>query len=102
MELINLNNSQLEQLLASDAPPFVLDVRTPFEYDNLGHIPGASLLPIQELETRLGELDPARETVLVCEHGVRSAHAANYLLFKGFQHISHLSAGMAEWTGARE
>jgi rhodanese-related sulfurtransferase len=100
--LINLTNAQLEARLKQDPKPLLLDVRTQEEYDVLGHIPEALLLPIQELEVRLSELDPERETVVICEHGVRSANAASYLLYKGFHNISHLSAGMAEWTGARE
>jgi len=100
--LINLTNQQLEALLKQPAKPLLLDVRTQQEYDMLGHIPEAVLLPIQELEARLSELDPEQATVVICEHGVRSANAASYLLYKGFKNISHLSAGMADWTGARE
>jgi rhodanese-related sulfurtransferase len=102
MELINLNNAELEARLQQASAPLLLDVRTQEEYDGLGHIPGAVLIPIHELEARLGELDPGRETIVICEHGVRSAHAAQYLLYKGFRHIAHLAAGMAEWTGPRQ
>lgn len=102
MTLINLTNEQLEARLKQVSKPLLLDVRTQQEFDMLGHIPEAVLLPIQELEARLSELDPERETVVICEHGVRSAHAASFLLYKGFRNISHLSTGMAEWTGDRE
>jgi rhodanese-related sulfurtransferase len=101
MELINLSNAELEERLAHPAPPLLLDVRTEEEYVGLGHIPGATLIPIHELAQRLDELNPEQPTVVICEHGVRSFDASRYLLYKGFKNISHLAAGMAEWNGAR-
>lgn len=41
----------------------VLDVRQPGEYKN-GHLPGAKLIPLTELENRLGELDPEKPTLV--------------------------------------
>jgi rhodanese-related sulfurtransferase len=41
----------------------LVDVRTPREYEK-GHLPGARLIPMGELETRLGELDPDRPTLV--------------------------------------
>ena len=102
MEPINLSNAELEQQMAQTQPPLLLDVRTIEEYEQLGHIPGARLIPIHEIPQRLGELDPTQATVVICEHGVRSFDASRYLIHKGFSNISHLSAGMAEWTGARQ
>ena len=41
--------------------------------------PGASHIPMGDIPSRLTELDPDRETVVVCHHGVRSAQVAMYL-----------------------
>jgi rhodanese-related sulfurtransferase len=41
----------------------LVDVRTPREYEK-GHLPGARLIPLGELENRLGELDPDRLTLV--------------------------------------
>jgi sulfur-carrier protein adenylyltransferase/sulfurtransferase len=38
----------------------LLDVRQPREYEGVGHIPGALLIPLPELPDRLGQLDPAK------------------------------------------
>jgi rhodanese-related sulfurtransferase len=53
-------------LLSQDAPPLVLDVRSPKEFVGvLGHIDGAVLLPLPELEGRLSELLPHRRRPIV-------------------------------------
>jgi rhodanese-related sulfurtransferase len=41
----------------------ILDVRQPGEYEN-GHIPGAKLIPVSELGSRLAELDPNKPTLV--------------------------------------
>jgi hypothetical protein len=56
----------------------ILDVRTAEEFAQ-GHIPGSWLIPLAELETRMGELPGNRPILLVCRAGVRSAQAYNIL-----------------------
>ena len=102
MPVTPLTNDALQKLQAQEPDLLLLDVRTPDEYFVLGHIPGAQLLPIYELPGRLTALDPQRKTVVICEHGIRSADASHYLAHHGFQNVYNLSAGMAEWNGPRE
>ncbi|UCF30518.1 MAG: rhodanese-like domain-containing protein [bacterium] len=40
----------------------LVDVRQPAEYER-GHLPGSRLIPMAELETRAGEIDPSRPTI---------------------------------------
>lgn len=102
MPLTNLTNAQLQQLLADEQDLQVVDVRTEEEWHHLGHIPQAMLMPIHELLERWGELDKTRKTVLICEHGIRSADASHYLHHRlGFEHIYNLTHGMADWDGER-
>jgi uncharacterized membrane protein YdjX (TVP38/TMEM64 family) len=61
-----LTPHQVHTLQSQDAPPLVLDVRSPEEFVGaLGHIDGAVLLPLPELEGRLGDLVPYRERSMV-------------------------------------
>ena len=53
----------------------IVDVRQPKEYEK-GHIPGAKLVPLPELDNRLQELDPEKATVVYCAVGGRSRAAA--------------------------
>ncbi|MBY0449214.1 MAG: rhodanese-like domain-containing protein [Cyanobacteria bacterium] len=80
----------------------VLDVRTREEHHYLGMIPGAMALPMHELPQRFTELDPDKETYLICQHGVRSLDAACYLDQLGFKKLTNLSEGMASWPGMLE
>ncbi len=97
----HINNAQLQALLDA-GNTVVLDVRTPMEWQALGAIPGATLLPIQELMARLGELDKSAPTAVICEHGVRSWDAAFYLAQQGFATVYNHTEGMHAWDGPRE
>jgi len=81
------------------AGALVVDVREPHEW-RAGHIPGARLIPLDELPRRLAELDPEQEIVLVCRSGNRSAQATLLLQRAGFTRVANLAGGMIAWTRA--
>src|SRR5215212_7164112 len=80
----------------------VLDVRTPGEYAQLGHIPGAWLLPVDFVVSGPAVLPADRPVLVYCEHGVRSVAASRLLSAAGIQHVLNLSGGLAAWSGPRE
>jgi rhodanese-related sulfurtransferase len=82
--------------VAAGDPLAILDVREAWEHA-ICALPGARLIPIEELPFRADELDPARETVVYCHHGVRSAAAAQWLRQLGFPAVS-LRGGIDAWT----
>jgi rhodanese-related sulfurtransferase len=88
--------------LASEAKPFVLDVRTPDEVAADGHIEGSTNLPITELPARVSELptDKAAPIVVLCKSGHRGALAMAYLQSLGFTNVRNLGGGMSAWIGA--
>ena len=75
----------------------VLDVRNPQEYD-IARIEGAKLIPLHELQDRLGELDPAATIVAHCHHGARSARAVSFLRQMGFTRAINLAGGIDDWS----
>ncbi|MDP2432222.1 MAG: rhodanese-like domain-containing protein [Pseudomonadota bacterium] len=79
------------------ARPLLLDVREGWEYERC-HLDGATLLPMSAIQTRLGELDPNRETVVICHHGVRSFHVARFLEANGFCNVINLTGGVDAWA----
>jgi rhodanese-related sulfurtransferase len=92
--------AEAEALVASGVR--VLDVRTPQEYSGLGHIPGATLLPVQIVASApavLGDLDAP--VLVTCEHAVRSKVATRLLVQAGFTQVHELATGMAGWAGPR-
>jgi len=81
----------------------ILDVRTPGEYEQLGHIPGAWLLPVDLTASAPAVLPRDGRAVLVyCEHGVRSVAASRLLDAAGIETVLNLSGGLATWSGPRE
>ncbi|MBB4844858.1 glyoxylase-like metal-dependent hydrolase (beta-lactamase superfamily II)/rhodanese-related sulfurtransferase [Paucibacter oligotrophus] len=88
----------LEEGLAGAAAIQLIDVREPQEFvDVLGHIPGASLLPLSQLAARMDELDARRPVVAVCRSGARSAQATVLLQKSGFSQVANLNGGMLRW-----
>jgi len=93
--------AEAERLIAA-GEALVLDVRTPGEYEQLGHIPGAWLLPVDLIASAPAVLPPGEQSVLVvCEHGVRSQRAATLLAQAGVP-VLNMTGGMARWSGPRE
>jgi hydroxyacylglutathione hydrolase len=74
----------------------IVDVRNPGEVAT-GTIPNAIAIPVGQLPTRLGELDPAKPTVVYCAGGYRSSVAASLLRQKGFADVSDILGGYGAW-----
>ena len=73
-----------------------IDVRTPEEY-KAGHVPGAVLIPLAELEQRLAEIPREPLVLLICRSGNRSGQACMFLEQMGFTNVSNLTGGMLYW-----
>ncbi len=71
----------------------VIDVREPHEYQ-ISRIPGAELIPLGELPSKLNELDTDAEIVLHCKTGVRSLDALELMRGAGFGRVKHLRGGI--------
>jgi adenylyltransferase/sulfurtransferase len=87
----------LSERLRSEDPPMLVDVREAGEWE-FGHLPGAKHIPRSELAERLNELTSARELVLYCKEGARSARAAELLYRLGFTHVRNLRGGVVAWA----
>jgi rhodanese-related sulfurtransferase/rubrerythrin len=90
---------QYLQRMAGDAFT-LLDVRQPSEYE-AEHLPGAKLIPLPELGSRLPELSPDKPTVVYCAIGGRSRVAAQVLAAKGFKEVLNLSGGIKAWNSQK-
>ena len=96
-EIRNIDPLTLKARLDRGESVLVLDVREPSEIA-IAPFPGASHIPMGDIPSRLTELDPDRETVVVCHHGVRSAQVAIYLARMGFERILNLAGGIDAWS----
>jgi len=77
--------------------PLLLDVRELWEFERCP-VPSARLVPMGSVPAHLAELDPTRETVVICHHGVRSYHVARFLEQNGFTNVINLSGGVDAWA----
>lgn len=95
----NVNAEEADRLIRENKKVVILDVRTKVEYDS-GHIPGAILIPAQQLASRIDELEKnINSPVLVyCASGGRSPGAVNILLHNKFSNVYHLSRGISSWN----
>ncbi len=75
----------------------LLDVREPGEWA-VARIAGAQLVPLGTLQDAAPTLDPARDMVIHCHHGIRSAAAVRYLQSQGFTRLWNLAGGIARWS----
>ena len=90
---------ELKKRLDAGDDLFILDVREPHEWQisNLGHL-GAVLIPKGEVLDRMGELDTAREMVVQCRSGARSADVIRLLQQHGFSKMWNLEGGINLWA----
>jgi rhodanese-related sulfurtransferase len=84
-------------LEAAAEQPLLLDVREPWEFDK-ARIEGSKLVPMRSVPEQLQDLDPHRETVVICHHGIRSRMVGRFLESQGFSNIINLSGGVAAWA----
>lgn len=74
----------------------VLDVRTVEEWNEF-HAPNTTLIPLDELASRVDEVPRDREIVVVCRSGNRSQQGRDILLNAGFEKVTSMTGGLNEW-----
>jgi adenylyltransferase/sulfurtransferase len=90
--------TELNELIASGADIQLIDVRQPSEH-NFARIPGSKLIPLGDILRRMEEIDPARDTIIHCKMGGRSAQAIQALERAGFKgKLRNLRGGITAWS----
>jgi molybdopterin/thiamine biosynthesis adenylyltransferase/rhodanese-related sulfurtransferase len=89
--------AELAERLRRDDDIDLIDVREPHEWE-IARIPGARLIPLAAVPDAIGVLDPAREIVVHCKGGVRSAKAVRQLRAAGFTRVWNLAGGITRWS----
>lgn len=91
---IEVDLDALAAALDTGAP--VVDVRRPDEFVQ-AHVPGAKLIPLDELGTRLHEIPKGERVFLICAVGGRSLKAATALQSAGWDAVS-VAGGTDQWV----
>ncbi|WP_018131616.1 rhodanese-like domain-containing protein [Effusibacillus pohliae] len=96
--VINILPHDVNERLKRGEQLNIIDVREHQEVAR-GKIPGAKHIRLAELPDRLHEIDPDKETILVCRSGNRSAKACEYLMSRGYRNVKNMLGGMNAWQG---
>lgn len=98
VQINDVSASEAQKKLSQKPKPFLLDVRQPEEYRS-GHIPGAKLIPLGDLRSRMNELPKSQEILVVCRSGNRSLSATRQLVGAGFNAVN-VHGGIVAWSRA--
>ncbi len=92
----DLNPKEFKDYLVDNEVTLV-DVREQWEFD-ICQIKGAILMPMVEIAKSYVNLNKDSKIALYCHSGIRSMHAADFLLSKGFQSLANLQGGIDAWA----
>lgn len=93
----NIDAQKAQRLIKERRDVFLLDVRTPGEYQQM-RLANAHLIPIDQLTRRLNEIPQNRPVIVYCAVGSRSAQVFNYLARRGYQEVYNLDGGIYAWA----
>jgi len=95
-EIRPISPEEVNEIIKNGEDYLILDVRSKEEYDP-GHLEGAMLFPVSELEDRLDELPVDKPIIVYCKSGGRSRTAANILVENGLTQVYDMG-GINSWT----
>ncbi len=91
-----ISPTALKKLMDSNEDFDLIDVRSDEERE-ICHI-GGKLVPLDELEDRLYEIDSNKKTIIYCHHGIRSQNAVDFLRSVGYTNVINLEGGIHLWS----
>ncbi len=98
VQINDVSATEAQKKLSQKPKPFLLDVRQPEEFRS-GHIPGAKLIPLGDLRSRMNELPKNQEILVVCRSGNRSLSATRQLTGAGYNAVN-VRGGIIAWSYA--
>lgn len=93
----NIEVEDLARWLIEPEPPLILDVREPWEV-RICAIPDSLCVPMGQLPEKVGAVPGDRRVVVLCHHGIRSHHVANWLRNAGYANVANLRGGIDAWA----
>ena len=94
----NVDVATVNGLLGRD-DVVILDVREQSEYD-AGHIPGVTLIPLNDVSNRLNEIPKDKPVIVTCRSGNRSGQATDFLRQQGYTNVHNMTGGINAWQQA--
>lgn len=92
----NISSAEAKSLMSKKHNVYLLDVRTPEEYRQV-RLQGSILIPVNEVERRIGEIPKSRPVVVYCAVGSRSSLVAALLAQRGYREVYNITDGIVGW-----
>lgn len=93
----SMTTSDLKEVV-NDTSKQLIDVRTPGEFKGR-NIRQFKNIPLNTLPNQLSKLDKNKETIVICQSGMRSSKACQILKQNGFTNVTNVRGGMSQWNG---
>jgi rhodanese-related sulfurtransferase len=91
-----ISTNELKPLLGDTSKQFI-DVRTPGEFKH-NHIAQFKNMPLKSLQQNAHTLSKDKETIVICQSGMRSGNACKVLNQQGFTSVTNVKGGMNSWS----
>ena len=96
MSYRDLDPEKAQETIENEKDLRLLDVRTQPEHDRY-HLPNSLVIPIEEIQERVSELEPDDNWLVYCEHGRRSVVVCHFLSQLGYERLANLKGGITHW-----
>ncbi len=93
----DVSPTEIAKALDGDQPPWLLDVREPWEW-SLVKIDRATLIPMNQVPDALEQIPSDQVIAVMCHHGGRSAQVGYYLEQQGFSQVLNVAGGIEAWA----
>ena len=93
----DMSVQELKQYFDKKKDFVLLDVREKFEF-NIASIPNSIHIPMMEIPSKLNELNPEKEIVVLCKSGIRSAKVCEFLCQNNYHTVKNVSGGIKAWS----
>ena len=96
---IQLNSTEIKDVLKKNKDLIIIDVRTPDEFKE-GHLKGAQNIDIRQYDaySKLDKLNPKAKYLVYCRTNHRSGMAVDYMIQKGFKTVYQMMDGFPGWA----
>ena len=93
----DMSVKELKQYFYKKKDFVLLDVRENFEL-NIASIPGSIHIPMMEIPSKLNQLNPQKEIVVLCKSGIRSAKVCEFLCQNNYSNVKNVYGGIKAWS----
>ena len=93
----DISVKELKHYFDNEKDFVLLDIREKFEL-NIASISNSIHIPMMEIPTKLDQLNPKKEIIVLCKSGIRSAKVCEFLCLNNYHNVKNVSGGIKAWS----